>query len=205
MGRQEHRFEKNSGCIQRIFTITFQVRNLHYAGRLLIPYLLHLFFLKEDIFFIWQWYILPQGRAVELRREMPHGDRANLQPDIPYWVPWEDGNPGAGPEADENSRDIPQHQHTDWLPKRWPSISVPKMVRYRGGTDSSGEKAGLQPLVLAWRARYVEWTTVCFAAPGRQRFHKDYLRIIFFAWIWLAADDSVLQLFFRQGIPVLRL
>jgi hypothetical protein len=24
--------------------------------------------------------------------------------------------------------------------------------------------------VLAWRARYVEWTTVCFAAPGRQRF-----------------------------------
>jgi hypothetical protein len=24
--------------------------------------------------------------------------------------------------------------------------------------------------VLAWRARHVEWTAVCFAAPGRQRF-----------------------------------
>lgn len=42
MGGQEHQSEEDSGSIQRIFTLTFQVRHRHYVGWLLVPYFLHL-------------------------------------------------------------------------------------------------------------------------------------------------------------------
>lgn len=99
---------------------------------------------------------------------MPQGDGADLQPDAPRRVPGEDEDPGAGAGADEDAGDLPQHQRHDGLPQGRPPVGVPDAVRDGGGADGGGGEAGLQPLVPARRAGFLERAAVRLAAPGRE-------------------------------------
>lgn len=88
-----------------------------------------------------------QRWAMELRRQLRQGNRADKKRPVPCTIPAEDEHFRGGAPWDENTCYLPEHYKDDWLQEGSTPFGLSQAEADRGGAEVAWAIPGLQPLV----------------------------------------------------------
>lgn len=88
---------------------------------------------------------------------------ADKKPHIPLAISPQNESTWESNQEYENTRFLFEHNTSNRLPKRWPPIRLQEATLFSRGEKIASTIPRLQPLVPTWRARCVEWDSLCRA------------------------------------------